>query len=387
MRELLELRPRSKIEFWTDRKYYKNVVKITTEIGLRWGREERGGSRKNPYIRVRRVWSGKFRRYAGWKIKDYFEHFDLVIRDLVLGNFLGFLSFSGGIVMTFFRFLLEGKPDVVFLKGGFVGLPVGIVSRLFRVPYIIHESDATVGLANKLLMRKAKVVAMGVPFDEGKENWVWTGIPVAEEFREIKLTEQKKLKQAFGFDKNKPLVVVTGGSQGSLNINNAMRQILPEMMKIASVGLVAGNKYYEEMVDLKKYEVWENARLKSNFRMWGFSPVMHELMGAADVVVSRAGATTIAELAMLGKAVILVPFERLPGGHQVKNAKRIEKMGGAVVVMDAEMYEDANKLLKEVLKLVKDNRKRKDLGQGIMKSRKLDSAKMLAEIVLEVAEK
>ena len=75
VRELLKLKPRSKVEFWTDRKYYKNVVKITTGIGVRWGNEDDSLSIKNPYIRVRRVASGKFHRYAGWKFKDYFINF------------------------------------------------------------------------------------------------------------------------------------------------------------------------------------------------------------------------------------------------------------------------------------------------------------------------
>ncbi len=100
------------------------------------------------------------------------------------------------------------------------------------------------------------------------------------------------------------------------------------MLKFTSVGLVAGRQHYEDMVELKKYEEWDKAKLKSNFRMWEFNSAMHELMGAADVVVSRAGATTIANSARrLKKAVILVPYERLPGGHQTKNAEGLLAKG------------------------------------------------------------
>ena len=92
VREIIELKPRAAIEFWTDFKYYKNVTKLTTELGVSWadGREQL----KNRAIRVRRIPAGKFHRYAGWKFKDYFLHFDITLKDLILGNILGFFGFS-----------------------------------------------------------------------------------------------------------------------------------------------------------------------------------------------------------------------------------------------------------------------------------------------------
>ena len=279
VRELLEKNPRTRVEFWTDRKYYKNVVKITTEIGLRWGSRTRKGNQRTPYIRVRRIWAGKFHRYAGWGWKDWFENWRIVLKDLVLGNLVGFVGFIGGIWQSFWRMLLPGKkPDVIFLKGGFVGLPVGLVARLLRVPYVVHESDVVPGLANRLLMKHAAVVATGMGDLGGVKRVVQVGTPVAAEFKVVSETNQKNLKKAFGFDSKKPLVIITGGSQGSLNMNEATRKILPEMLKFTSVGLVAGRKWYEEMTDLKKYEEWNKAKLQSNFRLWEFNSAMHELM-------------------------------------------------------------------------------------------------------------
>ncbi len=387
VRELLKLKPRTKVEFWTDRKYYKNVVKITTEIGVRWGDEDNKGSKKNPYIRVRRVASGKFRRYAGWKFKDYFTNFRITLVDLILKNILGFFGFIFGIIQSFFRLLSrDTRPDVIFLKGGFVGLPVGIVARLFRIPYVVHESDVVPGLANRLLMRKAKVVAMGMPFDKekGKSNWEWVGIPVSSDFKMVNEKREKSLKKTLGFDEDRPLVMVTGGSQGSENMNNAMRKILPEMLKVASVGLVAGRKHYENMTDLKKYETWDKAKLTSNFRLWEFSSVMNELLGAADIVVSRAGATTISEMAILKKAVILIPFERLPGGHQTKNADRLVEKGAVVSISDADMTEKPEVLLNEVKRLVRSPKVRESLAKNLHKEARNDAARRLAEILIEV---
>lgn len=389
VREIIEKRPRTKVEFWTDRKYYKNVVKITTEIGVHWGEEDKLGSKKNPYIQVRKIASGKFHRYAGLKFKDYFDDHARALRDVTLGNIGGFFGFMGGTIQAFFRLLRKkNRPDVIFLKGGFVGLPVGTVAKLFRIPYVIHESDAVPGLANRLLMKKARVVAQGSPFDEGiegRKSWVWVGIPVAAEFKKVSNTTQKQLKRSAGFDPDKPLVMITGGSQGAVHINEAVRAILPDLLKIASVGLVAGRKHYEEMVDLKKFEEWDKAKLQSNFRLWRFSPHMNELLGAADVVVSRAGATTIAELAALSKPVVLVPFEKLPGDHQSRNAERLERKNATIVVPDSKMVEDPKLLFEAVKTLVKNEKKAAELAQNLHDETKTDAAERLAGILVEIA--
>lgn len=391
MRELLELRPRTKVEFWTDRKYYKNVVKITTEIGVGWGGEEKTATARHPYIRVRKVLSGKFHRYAGWTLRTYFENLDVTLKDLVWGNIVGFFGFIFGLLQSFFRLVRPSRrPDVIFLKGGFVGLPVGMVARLLRIPYVIHESDMVPGLANRLLMKRAKVVAWGFVSDDTAAprpaNHVVVGIPVATEFKKISSSKKKSLKQTFGFDPEAPLVVVTGGSQGSEWLNEAVREILPELLKFTSVGLVAGRAHYEDMVDLKKYEEWENADLKSNFRLWEFSTVMNEVMGAADIVVSRAGATTIAELAALEKTVILVPFEKLPGGHQVKNAEQLEKVGATMVVRNDKMAKKPELLLEAIRTLVRSPKKRLKMAQQLHEFTRTGAAKSLAEILIEEAQ-
>lgn len=391
VREILAQKPRAEVEFWTDFKYYKNVTKLTTEIGVSWGEENKSTHRgKGPYIRVRRIPAGKFHRYSNWHFKDYFVHLDVTLKDLIFGNIFGFFGFILGIFTAFFRLARKSsRPNVIFLKGGYVCLPVGLIARLFHIPYIIHESDVVAGLANRLLMRKAKKVAFGMPIPEDLQakhsNYVWTGIPVGPEFKPVSPAKQLSLKKAFSFNPDKPLVAITGGSQGSKNLDEVTRQILPELLKFTSVGLVAGRKHYEDMVDLKKYENWEKASLESNFRMWEFNTTMNELMGAADVVVSRAGATTIAEMAALKKATILVPFERLPGGHQIKNAERLEATNAASVIKDADMMASPDKLLEEIRHLVKSPRLRADMADRLAEEARSDAAKRLAEIILEEA--
>ena len=387
IREIIKRKPRATIEFWTDFKYYNNVTKLTTEIGLAWGEEEKR-RKKSPYIRVRRIPAGKFHRYSNWHFRDYFVHFGITLKDLILGNILGFFGFIAGLITVFFRLLpRSSRPHVIFLKGGYVCLPVGLIAKLFKIPYIIHESDTVAGLANRLLMKKAQKVAFGMPITEAMQsahpNYVWTGIPVGPEFKPVSPTKQISLKKAFSFNPDKPLVVITGGSQGSENLNEATRAILPELLKFTSVGLVAGRKHYENMVDLKHYENWDKASLESNFRMWEFNTTMDELMGAADVIVSRAGATTIAEMARLQKAVILVPFARLPGAHQTKNAERLRASHAVSVVDDLKMVASPNILLDEIRHLVKSPRLRADMADRLSQEARSDAASLLADLILE----
>ena len=398
IREIFAMKPRAMVEFWTDFKYFKNVTKLTTELKMPWedtvdahmGSGRNGSRRPAQTIRVRRTLAGKFHRYAGWKFADYFKHFGLTLKDIVWGNFLGLLGFLGGLLLGFVRMLRPStRPDVIFLKGGYVGLPVGLVARVFRIPYVIHESDATVGLANRLLMKHARKVAFGVePASEilaAHPNYIYTGIPVGPEFRAVTESRERSLKKSLSFDPDRPLVVITGGSQGSENLNLATREILPELLKVTSVALVAGRKHYEDVVDLKKYENWEHAELSSNFRMWEFNTNMSELLGAADVVVSRAGATTITELSCLKKAVVLVPFEFLPGSHQVKNAKALESAGAVKVLMDAEMMADPEKLLGLVRHLVRSPKERTELAEKLHSAARPDAARVLAEIIIGAA--
>ena len=333
-------------------------------------------------VDIKKVASGKLRRYANFKLIDYLKHFDIVLH-----NFADFFRTIGGFFQSFFR-LIAHRPDAIFLKGGYVCLPVGFAARILRIPYVIHDSDATPGLANRLLSKKAVKIATGMPlsyYSYPEEKAEWTGIPIGEEFRPISEAKQKRLKKELGFDPEKKLVLATGGSLGAEDINLTMRKILPELLKKSSVMLVAGRERYPEMIDLKDYEVWEDGELKSNFRMVEFSSEMWKLIGAADVVISRAGASTMTELSSMAKAVIVVPNEELPGRHQVKNAKAYEKAGAAVVVSDSKMMKEPELLLDAIVRLLHSERECERLAVNLHGFTKEHAAKNLAEMVISVA--
>ena len=139
VREIWKIRPRVKIDFWTDKKYYKNARKITVENGMD--------------VEIKKVAAGKLRRYASFGLMDYLKHFDIVLH-----NIADFFRTIGGFFQSFFRLLVR-RPDAIFLKGGYVCLPVGLAARLLRIPYVIHDSDATPGLTNRLLAKKATKIS------------------------------------------------------------------------------------------------------------------------------------------------------------------------------------------------------------------------------------
>ena len=194
VREIWKIRPRAKIEFWTDKKYYKNARKITVENGMD--------------LRIRKVVAGKFRRYTNFTFMAYLQHFDIVLKNIrdIFKNIFGFFQ-------SLFR-LIKNRPDAIFFKGGYVCLPVGAAAKLLKIPYVIHDSDAAPGLTNRLLAKKAKKVATGMPleyYSYPAEKAEWTGIPTSDEFRPVTSAKQKSLKKELGFDPEKPLLVVTGG--------------------------------------------------------------------------------------------------------------------------------------------------------------------------------
>ena len=332
-------------------------------------------------IEIKKVAAGKLRRYAGFGFIDYLRHFDIVLH-----NIADFFRLIGGFLQSFFRLLFK-RPDAIFLKGGYVCLPVGLAARILRIPYVIHDSDATPGLTNRLLSKKAAKIATGMPlsyYSYPEEKAEWTGIPINEEFKPVSERKQKSLKKELGFDPDKKLVLATGGSLGAEDINLTMRKILPELLKKTSVMLVAGRERYPEMMDLKEYEKWEDGSLQSNFRMVEFSSEMWKLFGAADVVISRAGASTMTELSAMAKPVIMIPNEELPGRHQVKNAKAYEKANAAVVVSDSKMMKKPTLLLDAILTLLRSPRERDKLSVNLHGFTKENAAESLANMVISV---
>ena len=216
------------------------------------------------------------------------------------------------------KIIKEFKPDVLFSKGGFVSVPVCMAAKRCKIPAIIHESDLTPGLANKLAFPAASKVCCNFPetvryLPEGKG--VYTGSPIREE---ILKGDKNKGYEITGFTDEKPVLLVIGGSTGSVAINSLIREILPDLLKEFQVIHVCGEGHVDESLN----------NLKGYCQLAYAGAELKDLFALCDIVVSRAGANTICELLELKKPSILIPLPAAASrGDQILNAKSFAEQG------------------------------------------------------------
>ncbi len=327
-------------------------------------------------VTVKTIPAGKFRRYHGESAIDALKDVKTMLfnlRDL------------GYIIAGFFMsvvYLLRRRPDVVFAKGGYVCLPFGLAASLLRIPLVIHDSDARPGLTNKVLSRFADHIGTGSPvenygYDLGKTSYV--GVPIQPEFSPFSDQDQRAARHEIGMiDVTAPLVVVTGGGLGAQSINEAM---VLSAQTVLSAGIhvyhVTGKKQFEDIAQ----RVPQHAHYITVPFVY---KNMHHVLGAADVVVSRASATFIQEIAGLAKPTILIPASHL--GDQVKNAEVYEKAHAAVVMSDESILHDEG-LGNAIVSLVQDATQRQSLTDKINSFARPQAAMAVARMILQAGKK
>jgi UDP-N-acetylglucosamine--N-acetylmuramyl-(pentapeptide) pyrophosphoryl-undecaprenol N-acetylglucosamine transferase len=278
------------------------------------------------------VAGGKYRRVPGglWHNLRYWRETLQNLRDL-------FLILTGALQSAYqlYRF----KPDVIFNKAGPTGLPVGLAARWLGIPMVIHEPDVVPGMANKLLSKWASQVAVGFPAKYYSifpaEKVVYTGTPVRPELLQ---THSKAQARQFFFGDDvrgsatKPVVLIMGGSQGAREINELVGETLPQLTKKVRVLHVLGMQADLEAVQQAAAQAGVSAAAYHSTSYLGVDSLALAYQ-LADVVVTRSGASTIAELASLHKPTILIP-NRVMAAHQVVNATVLMTEQAAEVLMD-----------------------------------------------------
>lgn len=229
------------------------------------------------------------------------------------------------------KIIKKFKPSAIFSKGSFVGLPVAYAGFLSRVPVIIHESDMTPGLSNKLAVPVCKKVCCNFPEtvkNLPKKKAVLTGSPIREE---IFSGDVKKGLEMCGFSSGKPVIMIIGGSLGAASINKAIREALPSLLSDFQVVHLCGkDKLDESLNNTPGYCQFEYV-----------SDGISDLFAMADLVVSRAGANSICELLALKKPNLLIPLVKASRGDQILNAKSFESQGYSMVLNDDECTSEA----------------------------------------------
>lgn len=326
---------------------------------------------------IHTIVAGKLRRYHHLSVWQHLAWPSLVFRNIGDSFLVGI-----GVIQSFVKLLLW-RPDVIFTKGGYVCLPVGIAARALRIPLVIHDSDAHPGLTNRILAKWATSIATGAPLEYypyPKEKTSYVGIPINSSFRPYAPAEQAVAKQEWGIDPSQPLLVVTGGGLGAKRLNDAVSVVLEELLKVTSVVLVAGAGQYDELRSLLPAD-------SDRFQLYPFINTMPKLLAAADLVVTRAGATTILELAASAKPTILVPNAKLTGGHQVKNAAVYQDAGAVLVVNEEELMASPDLLVSTVRSALRETKATTEMAKKFQKFAKPHAASDMAELILAARRK
>lgn len=269
------------------------------------------------------------------------------------------------------KYLKEYAPDVVFSKGGFVSVPVVRAAHSLKIPCIIHESDMTPGLANKLCIPVAHKVCCNFPETLKllpEEKAVLTGSPIRKE-----LTQGNKIAglDMCGFTGNKPVIMVIGGSLGANNVNKAVRDALPQLLEDFQVVHLCGkDKVDNLLLNTPGYKQFEYVKAE-----------LKDLFAMADIVISRAGANAICELLALKKPNILIPLPAASSrGDQILNAKSFESQGFSIVV-DEEVL--TTKLLVDKVQELYFNRQA--YADTMSKSGQMDSIATIMNLLNEAS--
>lgn len=261
------------------------------------------------------------------------------------------------------------KPDLVIGTGGYICISVCIASKRLKIPYIIHESNVLPGVATKMLSKKAEKILVG--FKEAKDRLpkakeiVYTGTPTKVKKLNLTKAEINSKKQELGFSKEKPLVLVFGGSQGAQSINKSMTDIIKNKLnENYQIIWAAGPEQYEKVKEDLQKEKLDIDKL-SGIKVMPYIYNMEEIMNIADLIVSRSGAMTVTEIENVGKPAIFIPFPFAAENHQEYNARVLEKQNSAKVILDKDLT--AEILNATITKLAKDRKLLEQMGENAHK--------------------
>ncbi|MBC1499537.1 undecaprenyldiphospho-muramoylpentapeptide beta-N-acetylglucosaminyltransferase [Listeria weihenstephanensis] len=301
-------------------------------------------------------------------------------RSLSLENVKTITRFFKGVTKSK-ALIREFAPDAVIGTGGYVCGPVVYAAAKLNIPTLIHEQNSVAGLTNKFLSRYADRVA--ICFEEVSDSFaaekvVFTGNPRASEVIGI---EPGDVLTEYGLEKDKPTVLFFGGSRGARGINEAVEANLPKLSKRSyQVLYVTGEVHYEKVQDKLA-----DMALNPNISIQSFIYDMPKVLHATTLVVSRAGATSLAELTALGVPSILIPSPYVTANHQEKNADSLAKKDAAVVILEANLT--ADRLLDEIDSIMNSPEK---LAKMQYESQQLgvpDAADKLVDAVYEIMKK
>lgn len=334
--------------------------------------------------RVYTVRAGKFRRYHG---EGFRQLLDL---PTTAKNIRDIAYVATGVAQSY-RLLRRLRPDVIFTRGSFVSVPVALAARTLGVPYITHDSDVIPSLANRLIAGGAVLHAVALPkelYPYPADKTITTGIPISHEFKPRNQKATAEIKERLGFGQDQRIVVVTGGGLGAARLNSAVMVVAADLLAANPDVILVHLTGRNNESDVSKYydtQLADTAR--GRVVVVGYTTRLFEYSTVAEVVISRAGGTAMAEFAALGKACIIVPNPQLTGGHQSKNAQALADRQAIRVVEEVELKQNPRALLAPLQALLDDPAAIRQLGETLHAMAQPDAARRLAMVLLEQASK
>jgi UDP-N-acetylglucosamine--N-acetylmuramyl-(pentapeptide) pyrophosphoryl-undecaprenol N-acetylglucosamine transferase len=340
---------------------------------------------KDPNIdEVYEIYAGKFRRFHGEGFKQFLDipTFMKNTRDF-------FYVFLGTIQSR--KLMKQLSPDILFTRGGYVSVPAAFGARMNGVAYITHDSDPIPSLANRIIARWASFHAVALPkeiYPYPANKTITTGIPVSSHFVSLNKSLIKQYRRSINVPEEAKLLFIIGGGLGSQTVNKAIVSVVPHLIRefpdlYVMHGTGKVNEASVKEAYLSQLSESEQARVKA----FGYLDDVFRYSGAADLIITRAGATNLAEFAIQGKACIVIPSSFLTGGHQLKSADYLVEQAAAVVVNEADLKIDANKLARQISSLLHDPSECHRLGANLSKLAKPNATNELANLILDVGAK
>ena len=262
------------------------------------------------------------------------------------------------------KIIKEFKPDILIGTGGYICVPTVIAAKKMNIPVILHESNAFPGIAVKLFKKKADKILVG--FKEAKErldnreNVIVTGNPIKLKKLEYDENKKEKIKIELGLKPNIPVVLVFGGSQGAQSINRSFIEIIVNKKnKDYQIMWAVGPEQYNKIkAELNKVNV--NIEKIDNAKIVPYIYNMEEVMNISDLIVCRSGAMTITEISVVGKPAIFIPFPYATENHQEYNARVLEKVNAARIILDKDINSEI--LGNSINEIIKDKTKLEEMG-------------------------
>ena len=293
-------------------------------------------------------------------------------------NFVDFFRVPVGVIQALW-YLLAYMPDAIFSKGGYASVPVVLVGWLYRVPILIHESDSVPGATNDLLGKFSTRVAVSYP--EAEKDFpaaqvVLTGNPLRED---INKGDPAAARTLFSLTESRKVIFVYGGSQGAQVLNNKILELLPKLLREYQVIHQTGNNNYEAVVH-RAAEYGIKAGREGYHPLAFIGEELKDILAVSDLVITRAGANSLSEVAANGKPAIVIPLVGSANDHQRMNAFSIARSGGCEVLEENNLGE--NLMLGKIKEMMTDEALRAQLSENIRHFYHADAADKIAEGII-----